>query len=341
MEIGLPRGTDGELQFATVKREVLDTEGRSLGKSNNNPILDCRKFEVQYLDGSTEVLAANTIAENIMAQVDDNGHRELLIDEIVDYRYDETALSEDDVIMNSSGEKFPKLPKTTKGWQLFVQWKDGSGQWVSLKDLKDSYPVQVAEYALQANIHNKPAFAWWVPYTLKKRQSIISKIKTKYWQRTHKYGIRIPKSVKEAIEIDRENGNTLWQDAIALEMKNVRVAFQLCEGDPRDLVGYKSIKTHMIFDVKLGENFRRKARLVADGHMTKTPTSMTYSSVVSRDSIHICLLLAALDDLDIRCADIKMHTSLHLLEKRSIHGQALSLELIKVSHLLSPRLYMA
>ena len=171
--------------------------------------------------------------------------------------------------------------------------------------MKDSYPVQVAEYALQANIHNKPAFAWWVPYTLKKRQSIISKIKTKYWQRTHKYGIRIPKSVKEAIEIDRENGNTLWQDAIALEMKNVRVAFQLCEGDPRDLVGYKSIKTHMIFDVKLGENFRRKARLVADGHMTKTPTSMTYSSVVSRDSIRICLLLAAHNDLDIRCADIK------------------------------------
>ena len=134
---------------------------------------------------------------------------------------------------------------------------------------------------------------------------MIAKLKSKYWQRTHKYGIKIPKSVKEALKIDEENGNTLWQEAIALEMKNVKVAFKLCEGDPKQLVGYKYISTHMIFDVKLGENFRRKARLVADGHMTKTPSSMTYSSVVSRDSICICLLLAALNGLDIKCADIK------------------------------------
>ena len=61
----------------------------------------------------------------------------------------------------------------------------------------------------------------------------------------------------------------------------------------------------MIFDIKLGENFRRKARLVADGHRTKAPASVTYSSVVSRDSVRICLLLAALNNLDIKCADIK------------------------------------
>ena len=36
--------------------------------------------------------------------------------------------------------------------------------------------------------------------------------KSNYWQRTHKYGIRIPKSVKETIEIDEENGNTQWRD---------------------------------------------------------------------------------------------------------------------------------
>jgi hypothetical protein len=41
----------------------------------------------------------------------------------------------------------------------------------------------------------------------------------------------------------------------------------------------------MVFDAKLGENCRRKARLVADGHKTDAPTStITYSSVVSRDS---------------------------------------------------------
>jgi hypothetical protein len=41
--------------------------------------------------------------------------------------------------------------------------------------------------------------------------------------------------------------------------------------------GYQKITCHMIFDVKMGENFRRKARFVADGHKTKTPAGMTYS----------------------------------------------------------------
>ena len=40
----------------------------------------------------------------------------------------------------------------------------------------------------------------------------------------------------------------------------------------------------MIFDVKI-EDFRRKARLGAGGHMTDTPKYMTYSSVVSRYTV--------------------------------------------------------
>ena len=80
----------------------------------------------------------------------------------------------------------------------------------------------------------------------------------------HKYGIRIPKSYAEACEIDNENGNTLWQDAIAKELKNVCVAFELYEGNPEELIGYEQVTVHMIYDVKLGENFRRKARLVCD-----------------------------------------------------------------------------
>ena len=61
----------------------------------------------------------------------------------------------------------------------------------------------------------------------------------------------------------------------------------------------------MIFDVKMGKNFRRKARFVADGHKTKTPEEMTYSSVVSRYSVRIELTIAALNDLDVLTCDIK------------------------------------
>ena len=61
----------------------------------------------------------------------------------------------------------------------------------------------------------------------------------------------------------------------------------------------------MIFDIKISENFRRKASYVADGHKTEAPASVTYSSVVSRDSVRICLTAAALNDLKVLSADIE------------------------------------
>ena len=82
-------------------------------------------------------------------------------------------------------------------------------------------------------------------------------------------------------------------------------AFRVYNGKPEELYRYKQTSTNIIFDIKLGENFRRKARLVADGHKTDSPSSVTYSSVVSRDSVHICLLIAALNDLDLQAADIE------------------------------------
>ena len=45
-------------------------------------------------------------------------------------------------------------------------------------------------------------------------------------------------------------------------------------------IGYQEVKCHLIFDVKMGENFRRKARFVAGGHTTDVPTVLTYASVV-------------------------------------------------------------
>ena len=174
-----------------------------------------------------------------------------------------------------------------------------------MKDIKDSYPIQTADYAIANKIDDKPAFAWWVPYVQRKRKSILQKIKSKYWQRTHKYGIRVPKSVGEALALDKENGDNLWNDAIKLEMSKIHDAVIDHDGDPNDLVGFQKITGHMVFDIKLGENFRRKARFVADGHRTNTPTSVTYSTVVSRDSIRICLTIAALLDLEVLTADIE------------------------------------
>ena len=88
--------------------------------------------------------------------------------------------------------------------------ENGSTSWEALKDLKESNPVEVAEYAVGAKLVSEPAFAWWVPFTLKRRDRIIAKIDARFVKKTHKFGIAVPTTVNEALQMDKENGNTLW-----------------------------------------------------------------------------------------------------------------------------------
>ncbi len=159
--------------YAKVKRRVRDEEGNPVGRADNNPLLDSRKYKVEYVNRHVEELTANAIAENLIAQVDEEGQRQMMMSEIIDYRV---------------------LPEA----------------------IPQAQGTYVNQYAMNRNLQDEPAFAWWLPYTLKKEKRILQKIKSKYWSRTHKYGIRMPWSIKEAIKIDKENGNTLWMDASCL-----------------------------------------------------------------------------------------------------------------------------
>ena len=193
---------------------------------------------------------------------------------------------------------------TTKGWDLCVLWKDGSTSWVPLKDLKESNPIEVAEFAVAHKIHHEPAFVWWVPKVLKTRQRVLSAVKSRsrYWDKHYKFGIRLPKSPEEAIRFDKENGDNLWAMAMQKELQNVDIAFEWLDKGVKPPPGYKKVPYHFVFDIKM--DFTRKARLVAGGHVTDPPSVMTYSSVVSRDSVRIMFMIAALNELDIMSGDI-------------------------------------
>jgi hypothetical protein len=185
-----------------------------------------------------------------------------------------------------------------------VQWKDGSTSWVPLKDLKESNPIEVAEFAIAHRIEHEPAFAWWASHVMKTRECVISAMKSRsrYWDRHQKFGIPLPKSHAEALQMDKENRNDLWARAMAKKLLNVDIAFDWKEVGERPPPGYQKIPYHFVFDVKM--DFTRKARLVAGGHVTDVPSVMTYSSVVSRDSVQIMFMIAALNDLDIMAGDI-------------------------------------
>jgi hypothetical protein len=160
--------------------------------------------------------------------------------------------------------------------------------WVSLKDLKESNPVQITEYKIGNKIKSEPELSWWVHEVLHTKDRILGKVKSKYWKWTHKFGIRVPKTVKEALEIDKESGNDLWKKAIEKEMTNIKSVFCILNDNEKVPISYEFIKCHMIFDVKM--DFTRKARFVAGGHMAEKPASLTHSSVVSQESIQIAII---------------------------------------------------
>ena len=56
------------------------------------------------------------------------------------------------------------------------------------------------------------------------------------------------------------------------------------------------IRVNTIFDVKV--DGRHKARVVADGHLTATPTELVYSGVVSLQGLRTCLFIGELDGME-------------------------------------------
>ena len=160
----------------------------------------------------------------------------------------------------------------------------------------------MAKYAVGNKIAEEPAFSWWVKDVIRKRDRILSKVKSRYWSMTHKYGVQLPKMAGDVLQIDCETGNDSWKRAIEMEMKSVLVAFEFRD-DYKVPPGFQEIRCHMVSHVKM--DLTRKARLVTGGYMTDPPKDMTYLSVVSRDSVHIFFLLAALNDMDIIAVDIQ------------------------------------
>ena len=71
----------------------------------------------------------------------------------------------------------------TKGWQLCVKWNDEPTLSVPLKGLKETNPIKVTEYTVNLGLVAEPAFAWWVPYTLKKSNRLVRAIKKQYFRK--------------------------------------------------------------------------------------------------------------------------------------------------------------
>ena len=147
------------------------------------------------------------------SSVDEYGYKHLEVQDITrHHRNDDAVHADESHVKDKSGRRHRRI--TTKGWDFRINWQDGTTSWIPLSDMKEAVPVQIAEYAIANKIEKEPAFAWWVPYTIKKKSQIISAVNKRVRFTSQKYGFKIPRSKAEAIRFDEENGNRLWQDAI-------------------------------------------------------------------------------------------------------------------------------
>ena len=132
-ELILPRGsTLSKGRFTGRKRDVGIQVG---GRANNNPILGTRTYLLQFDDGKVTELTANVIAALMYAQCDPDGNMYVMLDYLTGHCKSSKDISmEDQKATDSRGCNV--MRRSTAGWQIFCQCKDGSTSWEKLCDLK-------------------------------------------------------------------------------------------------------------------------------------------------------------------------------------------------------------
>ena len=106
--------------------------------------------------------------------VDSEGFSTTLMEGIVDCCKDESVavMKTDKYVYTKRGQWWLRM--MTAGWDVLVRWKDQTESWIKMSDMKESYPVETAEFAKLKGIDDD---AWWTPYVLWKRDVILPSIK--------------------------------------------------------------------------------------------------------------------------------------------------------------------
>ncbi len=247
-------------------------------------------------DAYEEIIAYNELSDIIECQ-----HKAEADGELDTWIFKEVLSHEGP--LNSSSPKYKG-----SSYNVHVHWEDGSKTWEPLNLVAKDDPVTLAKYAKENNLLNTPGWKFLrrIANRAKKLQRMLNQSKMRSHRHAvrYKFGVCVPRNVKEAYQLDKENGNTLWRDAMDLELTQL-IEYQTFVDAGLNAptpTGYQKIRAHMVFDVK--QMGKRKARFVAGGHMTNPPKDSMYSSVVSLRSIRLVSFLAELNGLELMAADI-------------------------------------
>ena len=143
-----------EVMTGSVKHHALGPEGKVMGTYDDNPFIDSMTDEVEFGDGQVWDYSANDITEYMLMRVDFDWFSTTLMEEIVE---SVVVPRMDRYVYTKSGQW--QLRKTMAGWDMLVRWKDQTESWIKLSDMKESHPVEMAEFTELRDIDDKPAFS--------------------------------------------------------------------------------------------------------------------------------------------------------------------------------------
>ena len=130
-----------------------------------------------------------------------------------------------------------------------------------MNELRLHDPIEVIKYGLKNKLENQPGWEWIKPYLPGKGDmaKLVKAMKVATGEvAQYKFGVKVPRNVREALVFDKENKDTKWQEAMTQELNQLS-DFDTFRVVPEKeyLAGYRRIPYMMIFDVKF--DGRRKA----------------------------------------------------------------------------------
>ena len=193
-------------------------------------------------------------------------------------------------------------------YNVNVRWENDEITSEPLKVIAADDPVTLAQYALDNDLLDTDGWRRFrgIAKNQKKMKRMVNQAKLRSYRHSPKYmfGFEVPKNYTHALELDKRNGNTKWQDCTDVEMQQLHEydTFEDMGKGSAIPPGFKRIRTHLVYAVK--HDGRHKARMVADGHLTDVPLDSVYSGVVSLRGLRLVLFLAELNDLTTYATDI-------------------------------------
>ena len=199
-------------------------------------------------------------------------------------------------------------------YNVMVEWESGEVTYEPLTLISKDHPISCAVYAKKHDLLDITGWKHINRYAKTSKRLIRavkqSRIRQVRVSARYQHGFQVPKDYNDAVRLDKENSDTHWQDAMDHELTQIHEykvfkdtgKAQFHNGNVVTPDGFQKIRVHFVYAIKHDGRF--KARLVADGHLTKEPVESIYSGVVSLRSLRMVVFLSQLSNLEICGSDV-------------------------------------